>query len=240
MIALSGVSKRFGRRVILSDVDLEILPGRITGLVGANGAGKTTLLKMVLGLCRPDTGVVSVAGVDVRDGASYRGRIGYMPQLSRVPRHLTGRGLLRSVAAMRDEAVGPDLSLAEELDLRDALDRPFGTLSGGTIQKINAVIALAFRPDVLLLDEPTSGLDPTASHTIKNRILKERDNGATVLLTSHVLPELDQLANDVVFLRDAGIGWQGDVSRLKRATGHGTLEEAVVDLFAGRMRMAAA
>ena len=193
----------------------------------------TTLLKILLGLCRPDSGRIIIDGRAVDDDPSYRGRIGYMPQMARYPAHRTGRELLGSLSALRPDMVIPDLTLAEAFDLGDQFDRPLGVLSGGTRQKVNAVLAFAFRPTLLILDEPTAGLDPVACRVLKERLLLERQRGTTVLLTSHVLPELDDLAEDLLYLDDGMALWSGAATLLQARTGQHNLEAAVAQLMAG-------
>ena len=148
--------------------------------------------------------------------------------------------MLTTLARLRGTADEPDLSLAESFDLGDHFDRPLGVLSGGTRQKVNAVIAMAFRPDLLVLDEPTAGLDPLAARVLKDRLALERSRGVTVLITSHVLPELEELADHVLFLSEGRAAWQGDTAALKQLTGAATLERAVAQLLAGPARLAAA
>ncbi len=233
MIVFHDCSKRFGSRVVLDGFDATVRDGRVTALVGPNGAGKTTLIKLILGLTRSDRGTVAV-GDRLLDGSpDYREDIGYMPQIARFPAHLSGRELLGMLASLRAASAAPDLSLVEDFNLGDAFDRPLGVLSGGTRQKVNAVLAFAFRPKLLLLDEPTSGLDPLSCRVLKDRIAAEREAGTTVLITSHVLPELEELADDVLFLTDGRAGWSGDVAALKHRTGENTLERAVARLLAG-------
>jgi len=223
MIAARGLSKSFGRRTVLRELDARVRSGRVTALVGPNGAGKTTLLKLLL------------------DGSpEYRAAIGYMPQLARFPAHLSGRELLATLAALRSGVAVRDLSLAEAFELGPEFGRPLGTLSGGTRQKINAVLALAFKPRLLILDEPTAGLDPLASRVLKDRILAEQAAGRTILITSHVLPELEELADDVLFLAEGSVKWQGPARELKLATGQSTLERAVAHLLANRPMLAVA
>jgi Cu-processing system ATP-binding protein len=240
MITLRGAVKRFGRRVVLDDLDATIHRGRVTVLVGPNGAGKTTLLKLVLGLARADAGVIAV-GDHLLDGSpAYRAAIGYMPQIARFPAHQTGRELLAMLAALRDTTEPPDLSLAEAFGLGEQFDRPLGVLSGGTRQKVNAVLAFAFRPTLVILDEPTAGLDPLASGVLKDRLAMERARGTTVLVTSHVLAEVEELADDVLFLSEGRAAWQGGVTELKRRTGAATLERAVARLLSGGAALAVA
>lgn len=240
MITVTGVTKRFGRRVVLQQLDTQVVSGGVTALVGPNGAGKTTFLKLILGLVRADAGSIAVDGHILDGSPGYRAQIGYMPQMARFPAHLTGRELLTTLASLRPVPAVPDLSLAEAFDLRDAFDRPLGTLSGGTRQKINAVMAFAFTPQLLILDEPTAGLDPLAARVLKDRVLVEREAGKTVLVTSHVLPELEEFADDVLFLADGSAKWQGPARDLKIVTGQHTLERAVAHLLSHRAMLAVA
>lgn len=239
MIVTRGVVKRFGRRTVLAGLDAEIRAGRITALVGPNGAGKTTFLKVLLGLARPTSGQVAIDGVILDGSPDYRAQIGYMPQIVHFPAHLRGTDLMTMVTALRGGVLA-DLSLAEAFGLGDAMHRPLGELSGGTRQKINAVLAFAFAPKLLILDEPTAGLDPLAARVLKDRILAERARGTTVLITSHVLPELEELADDVLFLADGKTAWAGAVKALTHGTGERTLERAVARLLDGGVRLAVA
>ncbi len=240
MIRFRSVSKRFGRRTVLQGLTAEIATGRVTGLVGPNGAGKTTLLKLLLGLATPEAGTIALGSHFLDGSPKYRATIGYMPQIARFPAHLSGRELLHTLVALRGGAIVPELSLAEAFDLGEAFDRPLGVLSGGTRQKVNAVLAFAFRPELLVLDEPTAGLDPVAARVLKDRILADRAAGATVLITSHVLPELEELADDVLFLTEGVARWQGGVHELKVTTGQPTLERAIACLLSGRAILAVA
>lgn len=240
MIVTRGVVKRFGRRTVLAGLDAEIATGRITALVGPNGAGKTTFLKVLLGLARPTAGQVAIDGVILDGSPDYRARIGYMPQIVHFPAHLRGCDLVAMVTALRGGAIVPDLSLAEAFGLGDTMTRPLGQLSGGTRQKINAVLAFAFAPTLLILDEPTAGLDPLAARVLKDRIHAERARGTTVLITSHVLPELEELADDVLFLAEGKAAWSGAVKALTHGTGERTLERAVARLLGGGVRLAVA
>ena len=141
--------------------------------------------------------------------------------------------------ALRPASVIPDLTLAGELGIDEEFDRSLGTLSGGTRQKINAVLALAFQPSCLILDEPTAGLDPLASRILKDRVLAERGRGRTVIITSHVLPELEELADDVLFLVEGVAQWQGPVGDLLTRTGQHSLERAIARLLGGGMALLA-
>lgn len=233
MIVTEGLVKRFGKRMVLTGLNARIASGRITALLGPNGAGKTTFLKVLLGLARPDEGRIAIGGMLLDGSPEYRAQIGYMPQIVHFPPHLRGRDLLAMVTALRGGKDAPDLSLAEAFGIAEELGRPLGELSGGTRQKINAVLAFAFRPALLILDEPTAGLDPVSCRVLKDRILAERDRGTTVLITSHVLPELEEMAEDVLFLSEGKAAWSGGVQELTQRTGERNLERAVARVLSG-------
>ncbi len=226
-----GLSKRFGAREVLKDVDLRIAAGRVTGLVGPNAAGKSTLIKIVLGLVRADLGRMAVHGEAVNGKVDYRRAIGYMPQAARFPENLTGREVLRMLRDLRGADGGLDEELIGQFRLEGDLDKPIRTLSGGTRQKLNAATAFLFRPTLLILDEPTAGLDPVASGLFKDKIRRARDAGATILLVSHTLSELEELADDIVFLLDGRVRFHGPLARLTEVTGLANLERAVASLM---------
>jgi Cu-processing system ATP-binding protein len=240
MITIRGLTKRFARQQVLSGLDAGIATGRVTGLIGPNGTGKTTLLKILLGLTRPDAGTVTV-GAQLLDGsAAYRAQIGYMPQVIHLPAHQSGRELLKLMSALRGPGTTVDTSLADAFGLGSELDRPVGVLSGGTRQKINAVLAFAFTPALLILDEPTAGLDPQSCGILKQRIVAECHRGNTVVMTSHVLPELEEVADDVLLMMNGVASYAGSVDNLRRMTDAPTLERAVMTWSAGNPILAAA
>jgi Cu-processing system ATP-binding protein len=230
-VRLRGIRKSFGVAPVLDDVDVCFRPGRITAVLGPNGAGKTTLLKMILGLVRPDEGTVSLGDVEVNGDAEYRRDIGYMPQLPRFPENLSGRELASMLDDLRDFEGDPDESLLDAFHLRGEMDKPFRTLSGGNRQKVNAALALRYGAGVLILDEPTAGLDPVSARVLKQRVRAERDRGCTVLLTSHDMGQLQSLADDVVFLLDGVVRFEGEVAELLGTTGEDDLEGAIAALI---------
>jgi Cu-processing system ATP-binding protein len=234
MIEVTGLVKRYGRVPVLRDVDLGLKAGRVTAIVGPNGAGKSTLIRVLLGLARPDAGRVAVAGVRISDDPGYRAGIGYMPQHPQFPENLTGREVVRLLRELRGHPVAEDDELFQAFALEPHLDKPVRVLSGGTRQKLNAAVAFLFRPRILLLDEPTAGLDPVASGVLKGRIRSAREGGATVLLVSHVLSELEELAEDVVLLLEGEVAFQGSLRRLRELTGETRLEPAIARLMERR------
>ena len=234
-VSLRGVTKRFGRRAVLDRLDATFPAGKITGLAGPNGAGKSTLIKVLLGLVTADEGEVRVLGHPLDGTPAYRARIGYMAQAPRFAEQLTGRELVRMVRELRGD-VGPvDESLLDWFTGTPALDQRVSTLSGGTRQKLNAALAFLFRPDLLILDEPTAGLDPIASRKLKDRILEARSRGATVILSSHLASELEEMADHLVFIVEGHARFEGAPRTLIRATGHDDLERGLAALMAGEV-----
>ncbi|HKP27945.1 MAG TPA: ABC transporter ATP-binding protein [Gemmatimonadales bacterium] len=234
-LELSDLRKRFGRLTVLDGVTATITSGRVTAIVGPNASGKSTLIKCVLGLVRPDGGEIRVLGERVGRDPRYRRRVGFMPQGAPFPQNLTGREALQLVKDLRPDEE-PDLDLVHRFALAPQLGKPVRLLSGGTRQKLNAAVAFLFRPSILILDEPTAGLDPLASGVFKEKVKEAAASGAAVLLTSHVLSEVEELADDVLFLLDGQIRFQGTMEDLRRMTGEQKLERAVSRLM--RMRAA--
>jgi Cu-processing system ATP-binding protein len=231
VVAAAGLRKRFGRVQVLKSVDLAIKGGRVTAVLGPNGAGKSTLIKCILGLVRADSGSLTVNGSLVDDDPSHRADLGYMPQVARFPENLTGRDVVHLLRDLRGDAVPEDDELFDAFGLVRELDKPVRTLSGGTRQKLNAAVAFMFRPSILILDEPTAGLDPVASGIFKEKIARARDEGRSILLSSHGLSELDDLVDDVVFLLDGRVEFEGSLRRLREVTGESRLERAIARLM---------
>ncbi|MFN3707070.1 ABC transporter ATP-binding protein [Microcella sp.] len=218
VLEATALTKRYGRRTALHGVDLQVEPGRIVGLIGPNGAGKTTTMRILLDIIRPTSGTVRVLGHDPRvGGPALRRRIGYLPGELIMDARLCARGLLTHYAALNGDAhAAPRIAeLADRLGLD--LSRPVSSLSKGNKQKVGLVQAFAHRPDVLILDEPTSGLDPLVQQQFLGLVREATTHGQTVLLSSHVISEIDQAADDVVILRDGRIVSVSSVADLRAA-----------------------
>ena len=231
MIQISRLTKRFGAQEVLRGVDLHIERGRVTGIVGPNGAGKTTLVKMILGLSHPTSGEIRVDDTVVNGDERYRARIGYMPQIARFPDNLTASELFAMLRDLRGDSGDLDEEMLKRFQLAPHLDKPLRILSGGTRQKVNACLALLFRPSLLLLDEPTAGLDPLSSATLKDKIHALRAEGVTVVVASHIMSELEELCDDVAFLLDGSVRYVGPVSQLTAMTRQANLERAIAALM---------
>ena len=232
-IEIAGLRKRFGRIDVLNGLDAVLEAGRITALIGPNGAGKSTLLKCLLGLVRPDAGSMAIDGRPVGSDPSYRRAIGYMPQRAAFPDNLTAEEALALLRTVRGADVPIDFELIERFGLGGEVRKRVHTLSGGTRQKLNAVAAYLFRPSLLILDEPNAGLDPIANGVLKQKIVDTARHGATHLITSHVLSQLEELADDVLFVTEGRVRFSGSLDSLRMATGERRLERAVGKLMTG-------
>lgn len=230
MIEFAQVTKRFGAVTALNDVTVEVGRGRTTAMVGPNGSGKTTLIKALLGLVRPTGGAISINGVPVTGSWEYRRNIGYMPQSARFPDYLRVREIVDLVQKIRGGEPS-DTTLFSELRIDREMDKRAGTLSGGTRQKVSAALAFMFNPDLLIFDEPTVGLDPVSSTVVKAKIREHQRLGKTIILTTHILSEIEELADDLVFLMDGRLLWAGSVAGVLQETGEARLEDAVAFLI---------
>ncbi len=167
MIEVRNLTKDFGKVKALDSVSVQCGEGECIALIGANGSGKTTLIKSVLGMVIPNKGEVLFYGKKIDAQGLYRSRIGYMPQIGRYPDNMTIAQVIEMMKDLRKDKTEYDETLMDSFGLRAILQKRMHTLSGGTRQKVSAVLAFLFQPDVLILDEPTAGLDPLASEILK-------------------------------------------------------------------------
>lgn len=219
-IEVRALHKRYGRNVALHELDLYVRPGAIFGLIGPNGAGKTTTLRTLVDIIRPSSGTVRVLGEEPRHGgAALRRRIGYVPGELHLEGRSSGHRLLAFYAEVSGRAGEAASVLRTAHDLADRLgvdlDRPVRTLSKGNKQKLGLIQAFMHRPELLILDEPTSGLDPLMQREFLQLVREARDAGQTVLLSSHVLSEIQQTADEVAVLASGRIVAEGNVASLR-------------------------
>jgi Cu-processing system ATP-binding protein len=233
-LVVLGVAKRYGAIQALRGVDLRLEAGQVTALAGPNAAGKSTLIKCILGLVHPDAGRIEVMGEAVGRDPQYRRFIGYMPQLPRFPDNLRGGEVLELVGTLRERgsaSVKPRAGGLPALAPGDLLSCPIHALSGGSRQKLNAMVAFRYDVPLLVLDEPTASLDPMASGTLKHLVRERRDAGAAILLTSHVMAEVEELADRLVYLVDGRVSFNGSLEELQTATGERRVERAIASLI---------
>jgi Cu-processing system ATP-binding protein len=231
VIQIHGLRKSYGALDVLKGIDADVPTGRVTGIVGPNAAGKTTLIKSILGLTRPDGGSIEVGSARVNGDETYRRKIGYMPQIARFPSNLTGAELLAMLRELRPDVEEVDDDLVRAFGLGLELTKKLNDLSGGTKQKINAVAAFLFKPALLILDEPTAGLDPRSARILKDKITSEQRAGRTFVITSHVMSELEELADNVIFVSEGKVRFSGSLDQIKRLTRQVNLERAVAELM---------
>jgi Cu-processing system ATP-binding protein len=231
MLSLQQVNKSFGRLHALRNACLEFRPGRSYALVGPNGSGKTTLIKSVLGMVIPQSGEILVDGKNIRFDYRYREKIGYMPQIGRYPENMTIGQLIDMMKNIRTDVAQTDEQLLEEFGLYKMFGKRMHTLSGGTRQKVSAALAFLFHAPILILDEPTAGLDPISSELLKEKILSEKQRGKLVIITSHVLSDLDDLTTDLVYLHEGQVQYNNRVDALKLETGEARLSRAIATMI---------
>lgn len=232
MIKIENLSKKFGKLTVLDKVNLSIKDAKCIALIGPNASGKTTLIKSILGLVIPDEGVIEVSGKSIRGDWMYREKIGYMPQIGRYPDNMTIAQLFKMIVNVRKAKWDNcDLELIKLFEIEKINSKRLGTLSGGTRQKISACLAFLFHPDILILDEPTAGLDPVSTELLKQKIQKEKSNNKLILITSHVLSDLDELVDEIIFLQDGQINFQKSIEVIKSETGELKLSRAIAKIM---------
>ena len=233
MIIANNVTKKFGRLTVLNNVSATCLKGQCVALIGPNGSGKTTLVKSILGMVVPDSGFITFNGKNILHDWIYREHIGYMPQIGRYPENMTIGQVLEMMKDIRfkNGQSALDEDLIKDFKLNTLLNKRMRTLSGGTTQKVSASLAFLFNPDALILDEPTAGLDPLASEILKQKIIDEKQKGKLVLITSHILSELDDLITHVLYMQDGNLLFHKSIELLREDTGEKKLSKAIASVM---------
>jgi len=230
MIKIENLHKKFGKLTVLDGLDLEIKSGGIFAILGPNGSGKTTLIKCLLGMVIPNNGEIIYDDENVLHKWQYRNKINYLPQIANFPANLTVSELLKMVKNLRPKASN-DKELISIFGVESFLNKKLGNLSGGTKQKINIILTFMFDSDLIILDEPTTGLDPISLIQLKKIIQQEKAKGKTILITTHIMSLVDEIADEIVFLLDGKIYFRGSVDMLKKQTKQIDLEHAIANLM---------
>jgi Cu-processing system ATP-binding protein len=233
MIIASNVSKKFGQLKALDNVSATCTRGECVALIGPNGSGKTTLIKSILGMVVPNSGFITFNGKNILHDWLYREHIGYMPQTGKYPENMSIRQVISMMKDIRHKTGSKNLDeeLLVSFGLDKILDKRMRTLSGGTRQKVSATLAFLFNPDVLILDEPTAGLDPLASEVLKEKIIKEKQKGKLILITSHILSDLDDLITQVIYMHEGKLIFHKSLADLKADTGEIKLARAIASVM---------
>lgn len=211
----------------LDSVSVNMESGKGYALIGPNGSGKTTLIKSILGLVVPTSGEILFEGKSILNDWRYREKIGYMPQIGRYPENMTIGDVIDMMKNIRPGVTIFDEELIDTFNLGKMYTKRMHTLSGGTRQKVSAALAFLFHPPVLILDEPTAGLDPVSAELLKEKILKEKQKGKLIIITSHILSDLDELTSEIVYLFEGRIQYNNSIKNLKEETGEKRLGKAI-------------
>ncbi|MGA9211271.1 ABC transporter ATP-binding protein [Kaistella sp.] len=232
MIEIKNLTKKFNKFTALNEVNLSFGNGHSIALIGPNGCGKTTMIKCILGLNVVEDGDILVDGKSVKEDYKYRENIGYMPQIGRYPENMTIQETIKMIKDTRKNSGNNlDTELLEAFELENIYDKKMRTLSGGTTQKVSAVLAFLFNPKVIILDEPTAGLDPLATEILKNKIIKEKNKGKLIIITSHLLSELDDIITEIVFMNEGKVVVHQSVEDLKKQTNTEKISDGIISIL---------
>jgi len=237
MVEVKNIEKSFSKLTVLKGVNVQIPKGKVIAILGPNGSGKTTLIKCILGLVIPDKGDILIGGENIKNNWKYRNNIGYLPQIARFPENLTVSELFKMIQDLRknqNPKNNPEQTCSNFVSLfqiQSFLNKPLRSLSGGTRQKVNVILALMFNPDLYIFDEPTVGLDPISCVRFKETVLKEKNNGKTILLTTHILSEVEEMSDEIIFLLEGKIYYQGSPKELMANKQENTLEKAIAKML---------
>jgi len=226
MIQVQNLHKKFGKNLVLSGLDLSIKKAGVFAVLGPNGSGKTTLIKSILGMVVPNEGIISVKGQPIKNKWKYRQEIEYLPQIANFPGNLRVKELIRMIKDLRQQP-SEEANLISLFKLEPFLGKKLATLSGGTKQKVNIVLAFMFDSPLLILDEPTTGLDPTSLINLKALIQKEKKKGKTILITSHIMQFVAEVSDTIIYLLEGKIYFKGSIDELQEKTQQINLEHAI-------------
>ncbi|MGB0864666.1 MAG: ABC transporter ATP-binding protein [Saprospiraceae bacterium] len=237
MISIKNLYKSFGKNEVLKGIDIDFNASGITAVLGPNGSGKTTLIKSVLGMVIPNRGEILVNGKSIKKHWEYRSQIDYLPQIARFPENLKVNDLITMIKDLRSQP-SDEQTFITNFGLEPFLDKRLGTLSGGTKQKVNLLLAFMYDNPILILDEPTNGLDPVALIRLKDLVRAERAKGKTILMTTHIMSLVEELADEIVFLLEGKVYFRGKVQALLEAQGEANLERAIAKMLTGKEEIA--
>jgi Cu-processing system ATP-binding protein len=226
MIKIENLHKKFGKSPVLVGLDLTIKESGIFAILGPNGSGKTTLIKCILGMVIPNQGTIAIHGDLIKNKWKYRQEIEYLPQIANFPSNLKVKELIGMIKDLRQKPSDEE-SLIQRFDLEPFLDKKLAILSGGTKQKVNIVIAFMFDNPLIILDEPTTGLDPVALIKLKELIQIEKQKGKTILVSSHIMQFVEEIADEIVYLLEGKIYFKGSIAALKEKTQQTNVEHAI-------------
>ncbi len=229
MIEIANLHKTFGKTVALNGANLICSEGCVSALMGPNGSGKSTLMKSILGLVIPDSGTITIDDEKIADGFEYRHKIGYMPQAVNYPHNLKVIELFEILKELRTNET--DEELISEFRINEIYEKKFGQLSGGMKQRVSAAIAFLFKPQVLILDEPTASLDPLSAEIMKTKIRKSKREGRNIIISSHHVSEVDEMADRIAFMLEGRIVIDRMIVEMKNGSGNIRLGKVIAEML---------
>ena len=230
MIDIRNFYKSFGKLKVLDGINIAIDSGAVFAILGPNGSGKTTLLKSILGMVIPNSGVIRIEKKSIIREWKYRNKISYMPQVANFPPNLKVREIIKIFKIFRSE-ISFENDLIKSFNLESSLEKKFSTLSGGTKQKVNIVLAFMFDSPIIILDEPTTGLDPLSLIKLKKVINDYKHLNKTILVSSHIMGFVEEISDRIVFLLDGKIEFNGTVDQIKKNTKKNNLEKSIAHIL---------
>ncbi|MDF1698437.1 MAG: ABC transporter ATP-binding protein [Saprospiraceae bacterium] len=230
MISFQNLNKYYKKNHVIKGITLSINGPGIVALLGPNGSGKTTLLKSFLGMVLPSSGDILFNGESVLKQYSYRKQISYLSQISRFPDNLTVNELISFMKEIKPGKTR-EHQFIQMFNLQQELEKKMGSLSGGTRQKVNITLALMHDDPLIILDEPSTGLDPLSLKELKKFITEERERGKLIVITTHILSLAEALADDIIFLLEGHVFFNGSMSALLNDQGEINLENAIAHIL---------
>lgn len=214
MIDIVNLNKSYGKFKALNDINLSLPNGEIITLMGPNGSGKTTLLKSILGLVLPDSGEITVNDININKNYRYRELIGYMPQAAFFPDNLKVKEVIAIIKDIRKKNIF-DEELMDEFRIYEMLNKKITSLSQGMKQRLSGALTFLFDSEIIVLDEPTAGLDPASTEFMKKKIIKEKSKGKLIIITTHIINEVEELADRLVFMFEGRIKLDQKIDKVK-------------------------
>ena len=229
-IDIKNIHKSFKKNYVLKGVDLTINKGGIWAVLGPNASGKTTLIKTILGMVLPDDGNIYIDGENVLGKWEYKNSINYLPQIARFPDNLTVVELFKMIEELRNSS-GNLQPLIDRFDIKPHLKTKLSNLSGGTKQKVNLALALMYDNPIYILDEPTAGLDPLALIELKDILFQLKEKNRIVIITTHIMSLVEELADNIIFILEGEIHFNGSPKELEKMYQGQSLEHSIAKML---------
>lgn len=230
MIEIQNLNKSYKKLHVLKDISISITGPGIVALLGPNGSGKTTLLKCFLGMVLPDSGEILFKRASTLNQYQYRDQVSYLSQIARFPENLTVQELITLMKEIKKGQTREDLFI-NMFNLKKELNKKMGSLSGGTRQKVNLTLALMHDDPLIILDEPSTGLDPLSLKELKEFIQIERERGKLIVITTHILSLAEDLADDIIFLLEGRVFFNGKLGELLSNQHEHNLENTIAHIL---------